>query len=80
MKKVFFTAIAMIAFSSASMANTIAEEEVVVNKEEKKEVVAKKDCFAFALLIYDIVDPNNTMNDEDASTVLNNAYHYCTTH
>jgi len=30
MKKMFFTAIAMIAFSSVSVANTIADEEVVV--------------------------------------------------
>ena len=41
MKKVFFTAIAMIAFSSVSMANTIADEEVVT--EEKKEVVFEKE-------------------------------------
>jgi len=48
MKKVFFTAIAMIAFSSASMANTIADEEVVI--EEKKEVVVKKDCRQEAMI------------------------------
>lgn len=37
MKKVFFTAIAMVAFSSASMANTIADEEVAVIKKNKIE-------------------------------------------
>lgn len=42
MKKVFFTAIAMIAFSGASMANTIADEEVVVNNKEKV-IILKKD-------------------------------------
>jgi hypothetical protein len=40
MKKVFFTAIAMIAFTSVSMANTIADEKVVT--EEKKEAAVKK--------------------------------------
>jgi hypothetical protein len=38
MKKVIFTAIAMIAFSSASMANTIADEEVVTENNKKAEV------------------------------------------
>ena len=38
MKKVFFTAIAMIAFTSASMANTIADEEVVTENNKKAEV------------------------------------------
>ena len=41
MKKVLFTAIAMIAFSSASLANTI-EKEIVLKKEVKKKVVIKK--------------------------------------
>ena len=41
MKKVFFTAIALVAFSSASMANTIADEEVVMTnvKIENKVVI-----------------------------------------
>ena len=39
MKKVIFTAIAMIAFSSASMANTIADVEVFKENEIKPEQV-----------------------------------------
>jgi hypothetical protein len=40
MKKLLFTVIAMVAFSSASMANTIAVEELVTEKESI--TVAKK--------------------------------------
>lgn len=35
MKKLFFTAIALIAFSGVSMANTISEEEVKTNEQAK---------------------------------------------
>ena len=47
MKKLFFTAIAMVAFSSASMANTIADEEVV----EKD--VKRSPCLQLYLDTYD---------------------------
>jgi hypothetical protein len=51
MKKVMFTAIALIAFSSVSMGNTIAEEKVV-NLDNKKEVTIKTtDCNKFAIHI-----------------------------
>lgn len=86
MKKVFFTAIAMVAFSSASMANTIADEEVVVNNKEKKEimvekeVVVKKDCFAVALFTLDVVESFcGPISDEAATNLLNQAYHNCMT-
>ena len=86
MKKVFFTAIAMIAFSSASMANTIADEEVVVNNKEKKEivvekeVVVKKDCFAVAIMCLDIVEVLcGPLSDEEATNLLNVAYNNCMT-
>lgn len=40
MKKLMFTAIAMVAFSSVSMANTIADDEVVIiQKNEAKKVL-----------------------------------------
>lgn len=39
MKKMFFTAIAVVAFSSASMANTIADEEVVNDSKNVSTVV-----------------------------------------
>lgn len=42
MKKVFFTVSALVAFSAASMANTIEVKEEVVPVEKKKEVEAAK--------------------------------------
>ncbi|WP_290831379.1 hypothetical protein [Flavobacterium sp.] len=86
MKKVFFTAIAMIAFSSASMANTIADEEVVVNNIEKKEivvekeVVVKKDCVALALFVLDVMETLNgsqTYNDIQTSNIIQTAIYKC---
>ena len=70
MKKIIFTAIAMIAFSSASMANTIADEEV----ENKKAVVT--DCcsiydLAYTLAIREGASPAN------ADTAANIAYNGC---
>ena len=43
MKKVFFTAIAIIAFSSLSLANTISDENEVVNNQIKV-VLLKQNC------------------------------------
>ncbi len=53
MKKLIFTAITLIAFSSVSMANTISDEnEVVIPiKENKKVIILKRiDC----CIIYDL--------------------------
>lgn len=44
MKKMFFTAIALVAFSSVSMANTIADEEVVRENEIKKVILKQIPC------------------------------------
>jgi hypothetical protein len=59
MKKLLFTAIAMVAFSSASMANTIAIEEVVLENnltENEIEIAALKvgptDCLALKFYYY----------------------------
>lgn len=38
MKKIMFTAIALIAFSGVSMANTISDEEIIEKIHEKKEI------------------------------------------
>jgi hypothetical protein len=58
MKKVMFTAIAMIAFVGSSMANTMVLEE-----EKKTEPV---DCVAVATAVLDAADPNNTMTQKQA--------------
>ena len=57
MKKLMFTAIALVAFSGVSMANTIADEEVKKDNEVKKEVVIqmKADpCQNVCHLAYDL--------------------------
>ena len=56
MKKMFFTAIALVAFSATSMANTIEVKEVVIPVEEKKEVVILKatPCQEAAMDAYEI--------------------------
>lgn len=48
MKKVIFTALAFIAFSGVSMANTVADEEIVkenkVQKNEQSNQIVVADC------------------------------------
>ncbi len=44
MKKVFFTAIALVAFSAVSMANNIAEEREIETKEQELVVVSEYPC------------------------------------
>ena len=44
MKKMIFTAIALVAFSATSMANTIEIKEVEIPVEEVKEVLLKQTC------------------------------------
>ncbi|WP_298306626.1 hypothetical protein [Flavobacterium sp.] len=44
MKKIMFTAIALVAFSSVSMANTIADDEVVKENEIKKVMLREIPC------------------------------------
>ena len=60
MKKMFFTAIALVAFSSVSMANTIADEEVVRENEEKCSAVIKRNpCIENAMdTLYCIAEAN----------------------
>lgn len=50
MKKLVFTAIAMIAFSGAAMANTIADDEVVKEKNEKTTILLYDDYWDCANL------------------------------
>jgi hypothetical protein len=52
MKKMFFTAIALVAFSATSMANTAEVKEVTISEGEK-EVVVKKSCLDIMLDVYE---------------------------
>ncbi len=54
MKKIFFTAIALVAFSATSMANKVEVKEVAISEGEK-EVVVKKSCMEAALDYYEAV-------------------------
>lgn len=73
MKKLVFTALAMVAFSGIAMANST---EVKEGKKEKfkKEVVLKADsCQKFAMDFIDEYDSNNPGHEMD-STTANNVY------
>lgn len=50
MKKLFFSAMALVAFSSVSMASTIAENERTDITNSMEEVVVKKDYWDCALI------------------------------
>lgn len=71
MKKFMFTAIALVAFSSVSLAETISAEEVVKNN--KSQVIIKKDywgCAAIASNVYDeiyAIDPYAAQIEADSA-------------
>ena len=75
MKKLFFTAIVLVAFSSVSMANTIEEE-----------VIAVRDCAAYAANQATIEelklkklsgDPEFCLDSEGYNNMYNYYYGYC---
>jgi len=77
MKKMFFTAIAMIAFSSVSMANTIAEEEVVKeNLEKKVDVHTTDDCAGMKFAAY-VQSRADGFSKEDARDNSWHIYYWC---
>ncbi len=77
MKKMIFTAMAVLAFSAVSVANTIeVKEEVVVNKESKveKTVVHLKvfaDCYTKAMKYLDRYDRNHNHTQSQNEAVYN---------
>ncbi|MFY7740000.1 MAG: hypothetical protein ACOVQC_05740 [Flavobacterium sp.] len=51
MKKLMFTAIALVAFSGVSMANTIADDEVVSKKQNNEKILkTDSECMKYASL------------------------------
>lgn len=48
MKKLFFTAIALVAFTSVSMANTISNESKEESKENDRELRTNPTCMQYA--------------------------------
>ena len=71
MKKLFFTAIALVAFSGISMAS------VVEVKVEKDVPVLKVDCVKVAIAAMDAADPNNVFTHEQAYEFFQGQLHAC---
>jgi hypothetical protein len=69
MKKVIFSAVAMIAFVGSSIANTVAIEE--------EKVVAQVDCVNVAIAALDAADPNNTMTQSQSDAFYQGQYNAC---
>ena len=73
MKKLFFSAVALVAFSSVSMGNTL---EVSLTDElsiQPREI----DCVAVAIAALDAADPNNTMTQAQANAFYQAQYNDC---
>jgi len=68
MKKVIFSAIAMIAFVGSSMAADIAEKEKEADK---------VDCVKVAIAALDAADPNNTMTPKQSNAFYQGQYNAC---
>lgn len=84
MKKMFFTAIALVAFSGASMANTIEEKKTI--EPTKKEEVATKNVETKTILLdvcnrlwYSQVSfyQQNGATEEDAMELADNGFNQC---
>ena len=68
MKKMFFTAVALVAFCFTSMANTIEVKEVVIPVEEKEEVVVKKTPCDYVWIAYYTIYINTGNGDHIAGS------------
>jgi hypothetical protein len=77
MKKMIFTAMAVLAFSAVSMANTIeVKEEVVVNNESKEEKTVVHlevfaDCYTKAMNYLDRYDRDGSHSQSQNEAVYN---------
>lgn len=77
MKKLFFSAVALVAFSSVSMANTIAVDEVkLVEKEEKIQIKPNSACHSISFSVY-IASRNSGWSVEQSTVIANTAYWQC---
>lgn len=71
MKKLFFTAIVLVAFSGVSMAS------VVEVKVEKDVPVLNVDCVKVAIAALDAADPNNGMTQEQVNEFFQGQLNAC---
>jgi hypothetical protein len=78
MKKVFFSVIALVAFSFAGMANEIEEKKVEVEttKNQKVEVETKQDCRLAKFQAY-VDSRSEGFSHDDASGLSYSVYFLC---
>lgn len=74
MKKLFFSAVALIAFSSVSMANCITENDAY--KEDDSKVVVETDCCVIYDLAYNLAISEGA-SPSTADAAANIAYQNC---
>lgn len=73
-----FTAIALVAFSSASMANTIEVEDLSKENLDNKNAITQDTCLDFAIAELELLDPDNTLSPVDAHDYFQGMYDICT--
>ena len=71
-KKFIFSAVAIMAFSFAGMANEIEEtkvevETIEITKVEKIEIVKEKDCFLIVSTLMDFIESQTGSMDQDTA-------------
>ena len=77
MKKLFFSAVALVAFSSVSIGNTINKEEKKLQHEiTKTKVVLNSNCNLLSFTVY-IASRNSGLTVQQSTTNANSAYFQC---
>ena len=73
MKKMIFSAVALVAFSFAGMANEVKQEvkTIEITKPKKIEVVKKKDCFLIVSALMDFIESQIGPMDQDTAISVN---------
>jgi hypothetical protein len=72
MKKLVFTALAVVAFSGVAMANKVAENEM------KLFYLLDKDCVLETADKMECLDPGNELSPQEAAAIYNILYSKCT--
>jgi hypothetical protein len=76
MKKLFFSAAALIAFSSVSMANTIDVEKKIQDESTKTKVVLNSNCNLLSFTVY-IASRDSGLTVQQSTANANSAYFQC---
>ena len=78
MKKFIFSAVALMAFSFAGMANEIEEtkvevETIEITKVEKIEIVKEKDCFLIVSTLMDFIESQIGLMDQHTAIIVSDS-------